>query len=306
MNSGVYTVIPTFFDDNMNVDIDMLKQHMHYQYKMGYSKFVFLGTTSETPTLNIDEMKSIIKTVTSMKRDEDTYVFGISGNDPTKIINNMIELNYMEVADVIMLSSPYYNKPSQAGLISFFSKILSEFSEKKFMLYNIPGRTGVNIKPSTFNVLSMLHKNFIAIKEASGDIKQIMDTIIMLPNIMVFSGDDKLALPGYSIGTKGTISVASNVTPMVNMLYHSFNTHNSIKMSKHINDIMNNLNDTLFMDSNPVPLKVILSMIYDNQQFKNVRNPLVSTEHKETIVNNYLKFKEDESTMDSLYRESFI
>lgn len=306
MNSGVYTVIPTFFDDNMKVNIDMLKQHMQQQYKMGYTNFVFLGTTSETPTLDIEEMKIIINTVTSMKRIGDTHVFGISGNDPQKIIKNIIELNYMEVADVIMLASPYYNKPSQSGLISFFSKILSEFNEKKFMLYNIPGRTGVNIKPTTFNVLSMMHKNFIAIKEASGDIKQIMDTIIMVPNIKVFSGDDKLALPGYSIGTKGTISVASNVTPMVNMLYHGFNTKNSINMSKLINNIMNDLNDTLFIDSNPVPLKVILSEIYNDKSYKNIRCSLVLTEHIETILNNYIKFKKGEDQINYLYRDSFI
>lgn len=306
MNSGIYTVIPTFFNDNMNVDINMLEKHMKYQHELGYTNFVFLGTTSETPTLNIEEMKTIISKVTSMKRDGDTYVFGISGNDPSKIINNMIELNYIEVADIIMLSSPYYNKPSQNGLISFFSMILSKFSEKKFMLYNIPGRTGVNIKPDTFHVISMLHKNFIAIKEASGDIKQIMDTIIMLPNIMVFSGDDKLALPGYSIGTAGTISVASNVTSLVNLLYHTFTTHNTPKVSKEINSIMNNLNDTLFVDSNPVPLKVILSKIHDSRIMKIVRVPLVKSLMETKIISNYERFATQEKNIFEKVNKSYI
>ena len=306
MNSGIYTVIPTFFDDDMKVDIDMLEKHMKYQHKLGYTNFVFLGTTSETPTLSLEEMKIIINTVTSMKRDGDTYVFGISGNDPTKIIDNIIALNYIDVADIIMLSSPYYNKPSQEGLANFFSMILSKFSENKFMLYNIPGRTGVNIRPSTFKLISTLHKNFIAIKEASGDIKQIMDIVIMLPDIMVFSGDDKLALPGYSIGTVGTISVASNVTPLVNLLYHTFTTHNTPKVSQKINSIMNRLNDTLFVDSNPVPLKVILCNIHGISMIKNVRLPLVRSGIEDFIMNDYNKFATQEKNILEILKESYI
>ena len=107
--------------------------------------------------------------------------------------------------------------------------------------------------------LKELNDNFIfAIKEASGDIKQIMDIIYLLPNVKVFSGDDKLALPGYSVGTEGTISVASNFTPLVRMLY-KFYCDSDLRNCKNLNAILNDLNNNLFIDSNPVPLKYLLA-----------------------------------------------
>ena len=276
MNSGIYTVIPTFFNNDNSVNLEMLEIHLLEQHRMGYNKFVFLGTTSETPTLSIDEMKAIKNTVIRLKRSErDTYVFGVGGNDPIKVKNIIRELDLINHSDVIMISAPYYNKPSQQGLITYFTDILSSYPNQKFMLYNIPGRTAVNIEVNSFKIIKSLNNNFIAIKEASGDIRQMMDLVYELSDVKVFSGDDKLALPGYSIGTKGTISVASNLTPLVNLLYQSFQ---SDRRGIELNKFLNNINNLLFIDSNPVPLKYLLSLKYKNKTYYNVRSPLVATD----------------------------
>ena len=276
MNSGIYTVIPTFFNSDMSINVEMIQVHLLEQHRMGYNNFVFLGTTSETPTLSLEEMKEIVEVVGSVKRPKDTYVFGVGGNDPIKVKHTIDYLNYNKHADIIMLTAPYYNKPSMEGIIGYFTHIMKEYSNKKFMLYNIPSRTGVNVVPEAFKVLKELNDNFIAIKEASGNIKQIMDIIYLLPDVKVFSGDDKLALPGYSVGTEGTISVASNFTPLVGILYRLYFSGN-VNKSRNLNNFLNKLNDLLFIDSNPVPLKYLLSKKYGNSSYSYVRSPLVET-----------------------------
>lgn len=285
MQSGTYTVIPTFFDKNNQLDLESLKNHVLTLYdNFKLKKYVFLGTTSETPTLSLDEMKQIKDFVISFKKSDMTYVFGISGNDPKKVINDIHYLDYKDDnVDVIMISSPYYNKPNQRGLILYFSEILSTFNEKKFMLYNIPGRTSVNINPSTFKILEDLFENFVGIKEASGDIKQFMDLIEKLDRVKVFSGDDKLALPSYSVGSCGVISVYSNISSSVDTIWEKFSS-NPLK-SKEINQESNKFYDLLFIDSNPVPLKYILSRKYNKDSNKLVRSPLVelTDKDKETI-----------------------
>ena len=289
MNSGIYSVIPTFFSSDMTINVEMIQVHLLEQHRMGYNNFVFLGTTSETPTLSLDEMKEIVEVVVNMKKSTDTYVFGVGGNDPKKVKNIINYLNYTKHADIIMLTTPYYNKPSQKRNNWVFHSYHDEYSDKKFMLYNIPSRTGINVLPETFKTLKELNDNFIAIKEASGDIKQIMDIIYLLPNVKVFSGDDKLALPGYSVGTEGTISVASNFTPLVRMLY-KFYCDSDLRNCKNLNAILNDLNDNLFIDSNPVPLKYLLAKKYQNIDYSFVRSPLTDT----SIVN--------KNSLDSVFK----
>ena len=121
MNSGIYTVIPTFFNKDMTINVEMIQVHLLEQHRMGYNNFVFLGTTSETPTLSLDEMKEIVEVVVNMKKSTDTYVFGVGGNDPKKVKNIINYLNYTKHADIIMLTTPYYNKPSQEGIIKYFT-----------------------------------------------------------------------------------------------------------------------------------------------------------------------------------------
>ena len=276
MNSGIYTVIPTFFNKDNTINVEMIQIHLLELHRMGYNNFVFLGTTSETPTLSLEEMKEIVEIVVSVKRPKDTYVFGVGGNDPIKVKNIINYLNYINHADIIMLTAPYYNKPSQEGLITYFTDILQEYNNKKFMLYNIPGRTGVNVKPNTFKLIKQINSNFVAIKEASGDIKQIIEMVNILPEVKIFSGDDKLALPSYAIGTEGTISVASNLTPLINILYYSYLSGDVIKAKK-LNKVLDILYDNLFIDSNPVPLKFLLATKYQNDTYSLVRSPLIET-----------------------------
>lgn len=274
MRDGTYTVIPTFFTDDNSIDFNMLKQHLDTLRLIGYDKFVFLGTTSETPTLSLNEMKAIKDFVVENKKSNDFYVFGIGGNDPVKVIDNINTLGYDDNRiDAIMLSAPFYNKPNQYGLIEYFSKILNTFSNKQFMLYNVPSRTGINVEPITFKVLEEKFNNFVGIKEASGNIKQITDLVGLLDRVKVFSGDDKIALPGYSVGTAGVVSVASNLTNDVQAIYNCFNSGYN-KQALQINKKLNRLYDLLFVDCNPVPLKYLLHKKYRTNNYS-IRTPLV-------------------------------
>ena len=275
MQNGTYTVIPTFFTNENEVDLKMLMLHLDHLRNIGFNKFVFLGTTSETPTLSTNEKVNLVNFILSNKKEEDFFIFGMGGNDPVKVIEQINQLNYNDNrVDAIMLSSPSYNKPNQDGLVAYFGKIMNSFLDKNFLLYNVPSRTGVNVEPYAFKILENKHKNFIGIKEASGNIKQFADLTTILDRVKVFSGDDKLALPGYSIGTSGVISVASNLTNLVNNVWNYFKEGNIVKAIE-LNKRLNKLYDLLFIDTNPVPLKYLLSKNFGIESIYNVRLPLV-------------------------------
>jgi len=272
MRDGIYTEIPTFFTADNSIDFNMLKQHLDTLRLIGYDKFVFLGTSSET--LRLNEMKAIKDFVVKHKKPNDFYVFGVRGNGFWNVINNISTLGYDDnEIDSIMLSVPFFNNLNQYGLIQYFSRILNTYGNKQFMLCNDPNKAGVNVKPMTFKVLEEKFNNFVGIKESSGNINQITDLVGILDKVKVFSGNDKIALPGYSVGTAGVISGASNLTNDVKAIYTCFNSGYNTQALQ-INKKLNRLYDLLFVDCNPVPLKYILHKKYRTNNYY-VRTPLV-------------------------------
>jgi len=271
----VITVIPTFFDSNNKIDLVSIKTHINNQIKSGIKTIVILGTTSETPTLTQKEKMFIIENICNEYNGKVSIIIGVSGNDT----NSLLEETklYESYGNTIMISAPYYNKPSQEGLYQHFSKIISNI-HNQFILYNVPSRSGVNIEPTT---IARLYNEFsykiIGIKEASGSIEQVMK-IKSLCNIKILSGDDALVLPFMAVGAEGVISIVSNIVPEEMILMISLFKEGKLKEANKIFYELYNLMKLCFVESNPVPLKYILSKTTNT--LPNVRLPLVELEEK--------------------------
>jgi len=173
-----------------------------------------------------------------------------------------------------MISQPSYNKPSQEGIFQHF-KTLIESTERQIIIYNIPSRCGVNINPTTVQKITELTNRVVAIKEASGDLSQMMQVREQCPNLELYSGDDGLVLPVLSIGGVGVISVVSNILPEVvlSMIYEYF-LGNLSRSQKYFYQLRPYIK-FCFIETNPVPVKYMLSVLSEKKSLANVRLPLV-------------------------------
>jgi 4-hydroxy-tetrahydrodipicolinate synthase len=283
--NGVYTVLMTPFVNGV-IDYQSLDRLIEHQINSNITGVVVLGTTSESPTLGEIEKIELVEFVYNrMVNTDKKIVVGIGGN------NTMDTLNFAErvrnYCDYMMVTVPNYNKPSQQGIYEHFKYICSNqlMMNKPFILYNIPSRTGVNMLPETVAKLSNEFNNIVAIKEASGDINQMIE-IRTLCNIKVFSGDDLMTIPVSSIGGSGTISVLSNILPNEMMDLYNLCAQNSYINALSLHKNLHNLIKGLFMESNPVPGKVLLNHI-NIFTTSNVRLPLVEMDDnkKSKLIN---------------------
>jgi len=276
---GVYSVIPTLFDNN-KVDLISIKNLITFQIKSGIKNIVLLGTTSETPTLDDNEQQDIAKFVWENFRDKVNIIIGIGGNNTKSTIENGIKLK--EYCNSFMVTVPYYNKPSQVGIYQHFLTISKFFYDKSIMLYNVPSRCGVSMSPEIVAELFKANSNIKAIKEASGNVNNSIQ-ILKLCDIVVLSGDDSLTLPILSIGGKGVVSVASNIVPKkITSLVHKF-LNNELSEAIKINLELFNLFKNLFIDTNPVPLKYMLKQLGLCKDCS-VRLPLVEIENNDILL----------------------
>jgi len=279
--NSVFTVIPTFFTSE-GIFMEAILQHIDNQHDKQIKNIVILGTTSESCTLSIEERKTIAITVWKKFNKDLNIVIGLSGNNTKDVKEEATFLK--DYCHAFMLSAPYYNKPSQYGIYEHYKEIVSS-CEKEFIIYNVPSRCGVNIEPTTVAKLANTFKNIVAIKEASGSIEQVMK-IKSLCNISILSGDDALTLPFMSIGASGVISVISNIIPEVMLnIIDTFNKGN-ISESNIIFYKYYELMKLAFCDSNPVPIKYMLSLKEYNKCLSSVRLPLVqlSDDNKNKIT----------------------
>ena len=191
-NSGVYTVLVTPFDDNNNIDFDSLDNLIDKQLNSNVTGLVILGTTSESPTINLEEKKSIVNFVYKRVSGKKKLIVGVGGNNTNNVIN--FSQFCENLCDGFMVTVPNYNKPTQNGIYQHFSEISNKFPNKPIILYNIPSRCCVNMLPETVKKIYDNHSNVLAIKEASGSMDQVMK-IKSLCDIKIFSGDDALVLP---------------------------------------------------------------------------------------------------------------
>ena len=271
-SSRVITVIPTFFNDDSNIDYESMKSHISSQIDCGIETIVILGTTSEAPTLSLEERIQVAEFVFNNFSKHLTIIVGLGGNNTKEMIH---ELKLIEpFANLIMISQPSYNKPSQEGIFQHF-KTLIDSTERQIIIYNIPSRCGVNINPSTVQRISSLTDRVVAIKEASGDLTQMMQVREQCPNLELYSGDDGLLLPVLSIGGVGVISVVSNILPKVVLsMINEYFLGNLLVAQKYFYDLRPYVK-FCFIETNPVPVKYMLSVLSEKKSLANVRLPLV-------------------------------
>ena len=272
ISSRVITVIPTFFNDDTSIDYESIKSHITNQMDRGIETVVILGTTSEAPTLSLEERVQVAEFVFNNFSKNLTIIVGLGGNNTKEMVN---ELKSIEpYAHLIMISQPSYNKPSQEGIYQHF-KILIESTDRQIIIYNVPSRCGVNINPSTVNKIANISKQVVAIKEASGDLSQMMQIKEQCPDLQLYSGDDGIILPVLSIGGIGVISVISNLLPEVVLsIVNEFFNGNMVTAQKNFYSLRP-IVKFCFIETNPVPIKYMLSLLLEKNSMANVRLPLV-------------------------------
>ncbi|MGV3610652.1 MAG: 4-hydroxy-tetrahydrodipicolinate synthase [Fluviicola sp.] len=206
--AGVALVTP--FNADMSIDFPALRRLVQEQISGGTNYLVVQGTTGESPTLNSEEKKQVLETVLEVNNGKLPIVYGAGGNN-TMTVAEAIK-NIPKGVDGILSVAPYYNKPTQAGYVAHY-KVLADATDLPIILYNVPGRTGSNVLAETTLELAEI-KNIVAMKEASGNMEQIMEIIRCKPeNFLVLSGDDAITLPLIAAGADGVISVVANSFP---------------------------------------------------------------------------------------------
>ena len=268
--TGVAVVTP--FKNDTSIDFAALGRIINYLVEGGVDYIVAMGTTGEAPTLTKDEKQAILTYVTESVNNRIPVVAGIGGNNTQEIINCIRELDLTGV-DGILSVAPYYNKPGQRGLLQHF-KAIATCSPLPIIIYNVPGRTSSNISSETTLELAYECENIIGIKEASGDIAQIMRIIKGKPeNFLVISGDDMLTIPVIASGGSGVISVLANAWPAECSEMVNNALKNNFKQAREIHFKFLEVIELLFADGNPSGIKAFMSV--KNLCKNNLRLPLV-------------------------------
>lgn len=250
------TAMVTPFDDNLKVDFDRAIKLAKVLIKEGTTDLVICGTTGEAPTLTSQEKIELFKI---LKENVDVPIIaGVGTNSTATTIENAKQALACGV-DGLLVVVPYYNKPSQDCMYQHF-KSVAEAVDGDIMLYNVPGRTGANMLPDTVAKLAEI-KNIVALKEASGNIVQFSEMIKKVPkDFLVYTGDDVTTLPSICVGGYGVVSVASHIvgTQMKKMIDSYF--EGDIGTAKEIHLQLLDIYNTLFMTSNPIPVKAALNI----------------------------------------------
>lgn len=251
--SGVALVTP--FKSDFSIDFDALKRLVEFQIENGTDFLVVQGTTGESPVLSWDEKLAILKTVQEVNAGKLPIVFGVGGNNTIAIGETLKKLP--DGIDGILSVSPYYNKPTQQGIIEHY-KYISACTSLPIILYNVPGRTGSNVTAETTLELAKI-KNIVAVKEASGNMDQIMDILRLRPSgFGVLSGDDAITMPMIAMGADGVISVVANAFPeKFNAMVHASLAENLEQAREHHFDLIP-VTKMLFEQGNPGGVKEAL------------------------------------------------
>ena len=275
MFNGAYTALVTPFNREDKIDESGLRANVKFQIRNGICGLVPTGSTGESATLSYEEHNQVVQVVVDAANGKVPVLAGTGSNSTREAI--AITEHAKDIgADGALLISPYYNKPTQAGLYAHFKKIAEEVDIPQ-VLYNIPSRTGVNLSPEIMAKLAKL-KNIVGVKEASGDLKQIRRVIELTRkyDFEVTSGDDSLTMDIMKMGGVGIISVASNILPdKIVKLVESFSAGDQ-DMARRINDELDPIFKVLFVETNPSPVKAAMNWM--GMAAGNLRLPLVKLE----------------------------
>lgn len=271
---GLGIALITPFNEDGSVDYPTLSKLVEYQLKNGADFLCILATTGETPCLTANEKKQIKDTIVSTVHGRVPILMGCGGNNTAAIVEELKTGDFSGIDGVLSIC-PYYNKPSQEGLYQHF-KAISAATKLPIVLYNVPGRTGVNMTAATTVRLARDCKNIVAIKEASGNLEQVDEIIKNKPSSFdVISGDDALTFPMISCGAVGVISVIGNALPKEFSKMIRLEFKGEYEAARKIHHRFTDLFSLLFVDGNPAGVKCVLS---EMGMIKNIlRLPLVPT-----------------------------
>lgn len=272
--TGMGVALITPFKQDKSVDFPALARLLEYIIQNKADYIVVLGTTAETATLTEDEKKAVKEFVVERVNRRVPLVLGVGGNN-TKALTDYLKENDLSAFNAILSVVPYYNKPSQEGIYQHY-KAIAEASPIPVILYNVPGRTGVNMTAETTLRLARDFENIIGIKEASGNITQMDDIIKNKPtDFMVISGDDGITFPLITLGAVGVISVIGNAFPKEFSRMVRLALHGQYDQALQIHHKFTELFSLLFVDGNPAGVKCLLNAkgMIENE----LRLPLVPT-----------------------------
>jgi 4-hydroxy-tetrahydrodipicolinate synthase len=259
MFEGTFTALVTPFLDQ-HLDEAAFEELIETQISAGITGIVPVGTTGESPTLDYDEHHRVIELAVQIAKGRCKVIAGTGSNCTKEAVELTVEAERLG-ADAALVVAPYYNKPTQSGLIAHYSAI-AEATKLPIMLYSIPGRCGIEISVETVVTLAKQHSNIVALKEAGGSVERISQLRSVLPEaFQLLSGDDSLTLPFLSVGAVGVVSVASNVVPasVVELVKTALSGSYSSARTQHFH--LYPLFKELFVESNPAPAKFALARL---------------------------------------------
>ena len=272
--TGIALITP--FNEDQSIDFFALERIVNHVIEGGADFLVALGTTSEAPTLSSEEKEQVVSTILKANAKRLPVLLGMGGNNTQAVIEAIHHQDFTGI-DGILSVVPYYNKPNQRGMKAHFEAI-ADASPVPVILYNVPGRVGVNLQAATCVELAK-HPNIIAVKEASGNLMQIMEILRDKPaDFDVLSGDDGITQPMMALGAQGVISVAANayIKPFAKMMKAMKEGRTEEALKLHY--AMLRMNQLIFADGNPAGIKCLMSLM---GLCKNVlRLPLVTANEK--------------------------
>lgn len=251
----IYTALVTPFDKDKSIDYTALAKLVKAQYKSGIRGFLIAGTTGEASTLSIDEKKALTIFVRSLYQDISIMV-GIGNNNTQKSIEEMTIFNQVEGIDAYLCVTPYYNRPSQAGLYAHYMA-LDEVSNRPIILYNVPSRTGVELEAETIISLLLDGKQIVGLKHASNKLETLTLVKEMVPDAILYAGDDHALLESLYHGADGVISVVSHLTPQsIITMIEQFSLWQNLEP---LDDYIKLVSKYCFIESSPSPVKYLLA-----------------------------------------------
>ena len=280
MFSGSFTAIVTPLKNN-KIDFDAYKKIIDMQIEAGITGIVPCGSTGESATLSHQEHDEVIKKAVEFSNGKLKVIAGTGSNSTAEAIR--LSKHAQEVGcDGVLLVAPYYNKPTQKGLYLHYKEVANAINIP-VVLYNIQGRSAVNIEPTTIAQLGKDCPNIVAVKEASGSLDQMSQIRLLAPKMDLISGDDALTVPIMAIGGKGVISVLSNICPKVVADLVKAMLDKNLDKANEISFKWLPLVKAMFMETNPIPVKTAMAMI--GMCSDEMRLPMcsMSPEHQESL-----------------------
>ncbi|MBI3984830.1 MAG: 4-hydroxy-tetrahydrodipicolinate synthase [Candidatus Levybacteria bacterium] len=279
--TGAITALATPFKRDGSIDVEALRKLVKFQLSEGINGLVPCGSTGEAATMNSEEYQLVVKTVVEEVRGRVPVIAGAGSNDTLKAVHFSL-LAKQAGANALLHVTPYYNKPTINGLIAHY-KAIAKAVDLPIVVYNVPGRTGLNLTSDMTLKIANAVDHIIGVKEASGNLGQMMEIVKKAPsNFSVLSGDDLFTLPLLSVGGHGCISVVSNEVPRDFAKLIQYGLNGDFAKAKVLHYKLMELMNANFIETNPLPVKTALSLMGKIEEV--FRLPLVPMEEKNKLV----------------------